>query len=124
MGGTGQGVALPFSGSGTGTPGTPGFAQQLIDDLDIFFDPTGGFAVTAVYTPAGGTPRNINILFDKEAMPEMGMIANRIYCEAKTSDVIVSAPGDTIQIAGVTYKIKEPPHHTAAGTSLLELTID
>lgn len=124
MGGTGQGTALPFGGAGTGTSSTPSFAQSLIDDLDVFFDPSGGFAVTAVYTPAGGAARNINVIFDKDAMPELEMIANRLYCEAKTSDVIAAAPGETIQIAGVTYKIKEPPHHTATGTSTIELTID
>ncbi|MCK9570061.1 hypothetical protein M0R72_14050 [Candidatus Pacearchaeota archaeon] len=120
--GTGTYTGTPATGAGTATTKT--LAQHLLDDLSIFFDATSGFAVPAIYTPAGGAPQSINVIFDKEAAPEIDMIASRIYCEAKTSDVIAAAPGDTIKIAGVTYKIKDPPHHTATGTSYLELTID
>lgn len=111
-------MTAPAAGGSSGT-----FAQQLLDDLDVFLN-ADEFAVSATYTPSGGAASVISVLFDKEAAPEFGMIAHRYYCEVKTSDVLTAAPDDTLVIAGVTYKIKEPPHHTATGTSILELSID
>lgn len=99
------------------------FAQQLLDDLDVFIN-SDEFAVMATYTPTSGPATTFSVLFDREAMSDMGMIANRYYCEAKTSDVLTAAPDETLQISGVTYKIKEPPQHTATGTTILELSID
>lgn len=99
------------------------FAQQILDDLDVFIN-SDEFAVVATYTPTSGSATTFSVLFDRDALSDMGMIANRYTCEAKTSDVLSAVPGETMQIAGVTYKIKEPPHHTATGTSILELSID
>lgn len=99
-------------------------AYIINDDLDTFFDPVGGFAVTAVYTPAVGVIRNVNVIFDREGMSELGMDANVFYCEVKTVDAIAMKPLETLQISGETYKIKNPPHHKTGGTSIVELSID
>lgn len=115
---------IPETADSVGPTAAKTFLDQTLDDLSVFFDVTGGFAKNATYTPAGGASTTIPVIFDQDDLSEMGMESSRLYCEAKTSDVIAAKPGDTIVIAGTTYKIKDPPRHTANGTSEIELTID
>ncbi len=120
----GTGTYTGSSGSGTGTAAEKTFLDQTLDDLDIFFDVTGGFAQNAVYTPAGGSAAVIPVIFTRDEIPELGMESARLYCEAKTTDVAAAKPGETIVINGVTYKILNPPRHSANGTSEIDLSID
>ena len=122
--GTGTGTYTGSSGSGTGTATAKTFLDHTLDDLDIFFDTVNGFAVNAVYTPAGGSAAVIPVIFTRDEIPELGMESARLYCEAKTTDVAAAAPGDTLVIDGVAYKILNPLRHSANGTSEIDLSID
>lgn len=96
---------------------------DMTADLAVFFN-SDEFAVAAVYTPTTGTEKTINVLFDREYAESMGMSASRISCICKTADIVGAVPRETLAISGTTYKIKEPPHDTADGTSVIELSID
>jgi len=98
-------------------------AAQLTTDLSVFFN-TDEFAVAASYTPSGGTAKTINVIFDKDYAALSGVGDYRDVCLAKASDVSAAKPGETLVIGSTTYKIKEPPRHTADGITELELTID
>jgi hypothetical protein len=124
MSGTGTGTYTGSSGSGTGAAVEKTFLDRVLDDLAVYFDVTGGFAQNAVYTPDGGVATTIPVIFDNIEVPELGMESAQIGCLAKTSDVSAAKPKDTIVIAGTTYKIKEPPAHSADGISEIDLSID
>lgn len=94
------------------------------DDLASVFFNTDEFAVEATYIPFTGIEKTINVIFDKEYESGLGMAGTRLSCEAMTTDVAAAVPGETLIIEGTTYKIKEPPHHTASGTSIIELSED
>ena len=115
---------IPETADAVGPSTAKTFLEQMVDDLAVFFDVTGGFAQNAVYTPAGGAAATIPVIFDRDEIPEMGMESARLYCEAKTTDVSAAKPGDTLVIDSVTYKILNPPRHSASGISEIDLTID
>lgn len=98
-------------------------AADIITDLGAFFN-SDEFAVSATYTPAGGTAATIKVLLDKEDGALLGMEGTRLTCLAKTADVSAAKPKDTIVIAGTTYKIKSPPFHDESGITEIELSID
>ena len=88
---------------------------------DILNSPLGD---DAVYTPAGGSAKNIRVIFRKEYVSELGVAGYTIYAQVLTSDVAGAMAGDTLLINGVNYKIKEPPHEGNGGMSELVLSID
>ncbi len=101
---------------------------DMISDLTEFFN-TDEFAVSAIYTPAYvapavAAPVTIKVIFNKEYDVMSGVGGFRYYCLAKTGDVAAAKPLETMVIDSVTYKIKDPPHHTGDGTSEIELSID
>jgi hypothetical protein len=97
---------------------------DMIADLDNVFFNTDEFAVAAIYTPTGGTATSIKVLFHDEYDELSGVENYRYWIEAKTSDMPAAKIDEPIVIEGITYKIKEPPHHTDDGTSIIELKID
>lgn len=97
---------------------------DMASDLTNVFFNTDEFAVSATYTPSGGAAKTINVLFVKEYFAELGAEGYRYAIEAITSDVAAAKVDEPIVIEGVTYKIKEPPHHTDDGISIIELKID
>lgn len=98
-------------------------AADIITDLDVFLN-SDEHAVAAVYTPASAEAVSLTVLFNKEYSAIMGMEGHRYWMELKTTDAEDMAPGETVVINSVTYKIKSPPHHTGNGMSEVELTID
>jgi hypothetical protein len=104
-------------------------AADILTDLTaVFFNPND-FAVAAIYTPAYTAPASpapvtIYVIFDKTYDSMLGMSSFKYTAEAKTSDVAAAKPRETLVINSVTYKIKEQPHHTGNGTTILELSID
>ena len=84
-------------------------AADITADPSIFFD-SSEFAQAATYTPNGGAPVDITVIFDPE---NIGFDA---YSEApnnesatalcKTSDVPNAAHKDTLLTGGVTYEIR------------------
>ena len=79
---------------------------------------------TATPEPDPPGPVTIKVIFDKDYDPLSGVGGFRYHCLAKTADVLNAKPGETLVIDSVTYKIKEPPHHTGDGTSEIELSSD
>ena len=79
---------------------------------------------TATITPESPVPVTIKVIYNKEYDALSNVGGFRYLCLAKTADVLSAKPGETMVINSVTYKIKEPPHHTGDGTSELELSID
>lgn len=124
MGGTGTGIYTGSTGSGTGAATTKTLQHHVLDDLDVFFDVTGGFAREAIYIQSGYAPTVIPVLFDQIDGAMLGMEGTLITVTAKTADVAAAKPGETLAINGVTYKIKSPPVHDAHGTTTIDLTID
>jgi len=69
------------------------------------------FAVEGVYTPAGGTPKVINGIFDKPQASrnateylEITIPAPQFVCPS--ADVIDVEEGDTLRVDSVTYTIR------------------
>lgn len=78
--------------------------------VDEFFD-TGDFAVVATYTPAGGSPVSIKVVFDSPfAITELEGIQYQNtdpVAHCRTVDVANATEEATLVIEGVTYKVKE-----------------
>ncbi len=96
---------------------------DILTDLDTVLN-TDEFADDAVYYPASAADVTLKVIFSREYQDIMGMEGYRYWIEAKTSDVEDMAPGETIVIGGVTYKVKEPPRAGDGGMSIVELSID
>ena len=99
-----------------------------LDDFNAaFFD--GSFDEAAVYTPAGGQARTIQVLFDNEyqaaqfaeAKAEVESSGPRATC--REGDVAGVAHGDTLSIRGVTYSVAEV-HPDGTGLVVLILSKD
>jgi len=87
--------------------------MAFVEDLDYFFN-TDDFAEIGVYTPFGGSPVNINLIFDDEH--EYQRVDTGVDIEAttpralvKASDVSGVAEGDTLSIRGITYTVVGAP---------------
>lgn len=94
--------------------------------VDEFFD-TGDFAVVATYTPAGGSPVSIKVVFDAPfAITEVeGMQYQNIdpVAHCRTADVANATDEATLIINGVTYRVKEV-QPDGGGVTNLALTKD
>lgn len=84
-------------------------AVETATELAIFFE-VDDFAVTASYTPQGGSSTNITGIFDKEylEMESGGSVAfainqPRFLCD--TSSVSNAAEGDALVVSQKNYKI-------------------
>ena len=77
-------------------------------DIDLFFQ-TADFAETVAYTPEGGSPANIPVIFDMPyALTSVqGVTYQNAHptCLAKTSDVSTATSGATIVRGAVTYYV-------------------
>ena len=80
------------------------------DDLDIFFS-NSDVAKTATYTPAVGTAKSVQVIFDAPfAMTSAQGIdyqSDVPVVTVKTSDLPSAGEGDTLTVDGVVYKIAE-----------------
>jgi hypothetical protein len=98
---------------------TTAFDTAIIDMLN---DPNVGDDAT--YTPTGGTAVATRVFFQKEDGAVLGMKGYLIRIEGLTSIFSSAKPGETVTVLGTTYKIKEPPHESDDGMSIIELSVD
>jgi hypothetical protein len=100
---------------------------DLEDFNTAFFD--GSFDEAAVYTPAGGQARTVQVIFDNEYQAAQFPDANaqvessgpRATC--READVAGIAHGDTLQIRSTTYSVAEV-HPDGTGLVVLILSKD
>lgn len=96
-----------------------------IEIIDDFFS-TDDFAVVATYTPSGGQPKSINVIYDNDYVAslmegiEVENTSPAVLC--KTSDILNVKHGDTLVVNSITYKIIEvKPDGTGITTLILSL---
>lgn len=98
--------------------------MAFVEDFSEFYD-TDDFAVSATYTPQGGSASTITGIFDNEyQMIDAGSVgvsgATPVF-ECATASVSSAAPGDSLVIAAVTYLIVEVmPDGTGVTALVLE----
>ena len=88
-----------------------------------YFD--GTFDEEAVYTPAGGQAKSIQVIFDNGysilpviGEPGMGDSSPQVLC--KTADAGSASHGDTLLVGGTTYYVQEVrPDGTGITTLIL-----
>lgn len=102
-------------------------AVETATELAVFFE-ADDFAVTASYTPAGGSASNVNGIFDNEFFEAdaggsvtIAIQQPRFVC--RTSDVSGAADGDAITISGTDYTIRVV-ERSGTGTTTLVLEED
>lgn len=84
-------------------------AVETATELAIFFE-TDDFAVTATYTPAGGSPTSIKGIFDNEfyeadAGGSVTFAIEQPRFTCASSDVASAVEGEAIVINAVSYTI-------------------
>ena len=84
-------------------------ALESATDLANFFD-TDAHGVAVTYTPAGGSSKTVNVIFENQYIlvdeGEVGVNATIPVVTCKSSDVSGIAVDDTFLIDSVTYKVK------------------
>ena len=100
-------------------------AVETATELAIFFE-ANDFAVTASYTPQGGSSANILGIYDQEylELDSGGSVAfaiNQPRFQCDTASVPSAAEGDTLVVSGINYKIVVvQPDGTGVTTLVLE----
>lgn len=100
--------------------------MPIIDDIvDDFF--TNDVAVEASYTPAGGQPSLVSVIFDRpysdaEQFGDTKVESRQIFVTVKTSDFENCEQGDFIEINSVEYYIINA--QMDIGISRLQLSLD
>lgn len=99
----------------------------LVSDLATILS-TDEFAVSATYTPSGGSASTVNGVFDNETVPvDAGGFVQvheeqpRFTC--RTSDVSGVSDGDNIVISAISYTIRAWVHD-GTGVTILQLEVD
>lgn len=101
-----------------------GLLDQIDSDISTVFLNTDDFAQAAVWTAGGGSPVDVNIIFDDEYIGtnlgtgEIDTAAPQ--CRAKTDDLPGVTQGDLLATGGVNYYIKSVQPD---GTGMLLLTL-
>jgi len=80
--------------------------ETLDDQLFMLSD----FGVSATYTPAGGSARDITVIFDNEYIPvdtggSVAFAMQQPKALARTSDIPGADQGDFMNINGVDYTV-------------------
>ena len=82
-------------------------ALENSTDLDSFFD-TDSHGTSVTYTPAGGSPSSINVIFNNEFnlvdVGEVGVESTIPVITCKTTDVASIEQGDDFTINSTNYK--------------------
>lgn len=99
-------------------------AVETDTERAVFFD-TDDFAVSATYTPAGGSASTISGIFDDEYEPiEVGgfvpVASSSPVFQCKTSDVSSAAEGDALTVNSTSYLIRTVMDD-GTGTTMLQL---
>ena len=92
--------------------------MAFVESMDYFFN-TDDFAETGIYTPSGGSPVNISLIFDDESQfqrVDVGVDIEATVPTAlvKSSNVSGVAEGDTLTIRGVIYTVVGAPVRDSA----------
>lgn len=93
------------------------FAEDLITDLDTFFD-TDEFAVVATLA-GGGT---IRVILTPAFMETLGVENMELEIEAKYSDISALVQNSTLVIGGITYYVMQTPVNDGTGTARIPLS--
>jgi len=98
--------------------------MAFTEDFTEFFE-TDDFAITAIHTPDGGSPANVDGVFDNEYLliddGEVGIEATAPMFQCAAADVSGVAAGDVLNVNGTNYNIVEvKPDGT--GTTFLRLS--
>jgi len=75
---------------------------NYLDDLNRFF---GDMGEPATYTPNGGDPSPITVLFSREFVAIEGVETMRPVVTAKTSDVSTAKADDSVSLAAGTFTV-------------------
>jgi hypothetical protein len=100
-------------------------AVETATELAVFFE-ADDFAVTASYTPQGGSSTNVLGIYDQEylELDSGGSVAfaiNQPRFQCATASVSSAAEGDTMVISGVSYRVTVvQPDGTGVTTLVLE----
>ena len=84
--------------------------MAFTENYTEFFN-TDDFADVAVYTEDGGSPVNINGIFDDDYLLEdggsVGFASSVPVFQCPTSNVSTAAPNDTLTVLGIDYNITQ-----------------
>ena len=99
-------------------------AVETAAELAIFFEPND-FADVATYTPLGGSPVNLNGIFDNESREtdaggNVTIVMPEPRFHIRTSDAPNAEEGDALTVRGVDYTIRIS-HEDGTGTTMLVL---
>ena len=87
-----------------------GLQDNMIADLAAFFD-ISGFAELATYSPSGGSPVQIAVIYDhpsKQIPMDMGVICStNPQIRVRDSDVPGIGKKDTFTVRGILYKVSD-----------------
>ena len=99
--------------------------MAFTEDLSLFFDVSGGFAVAAVIT-MGSSTRSIPVIFNDPTQSveiyDTSVEAGAPFLQAQATDVAGVKKGHTAQVNSVTYKI-ERVHRDGTGLAILYLSV-
>jgi hypothetical protein len=98
---------------------------MFVEDLSVFFDVDGGFAVDALRTPAGGAVEAAAqaVIFDANGLTveEFDVTTQEPAFIVPTSTWPTLAPADTFLIGAVTYRAREVYPHRDGALTVVEL---
>lgn len=84
-------------------------AVESAGDLAAMFD-TADFAIAATYTPSGGAPAAVSILWDNPTetldLGALGVAAPRTRALIRASEATGTVKGGTLQVGATVYTIR------------------
>ena len=99
---------------------------MFVEDLSVFFDVDGGFAVDALRTPAGGVieAEPQAVIFDANGLnvEEFDVVTQAPGFIVPTSTWPTIAPEDTFLIGAVTYRARQVYPHRDGALTVAEVT--
>ena len=119
-----EGITFGPSSSLTGTysSDTSGDGTLFGDAASAILNSDLGYAAT--YTATGVDPVSTRVLLYQDYFPELGVEGHTIAIDGLPSVFGSAVPGETVTVAGTTYKIKGPPQKIDKDFVRLELSID
>lgn len=95
-------------------------ATQITSDISNVFLNTDEFAVSASYTPSGGSATAIKVIFDQpfaavDPLTGLDVSSHEFEAVCRYSDVSAAGPGATLVISGTTYYVTNQPRRVQDG---------
>jgi hypothetical protein len=98
---------------------------MFVEDLSVFFDVGGGFAVDALRTPAGGSVEATAkaVIFDHDGLnvEEFGVVTEAPAFVVPSSTWPTLAEADQFLIGGANYKARQVYPHRDGALTVTEL---